>query len=273
MHAPEPGAAAELEHRLRVEVAPADGRRRADDLVEERLRGGIALERRVLAALLVVEHEAERDPRSAGPARVGRRRAVADEIARRSSRRHRPEDARLRRARARARARSRRARRAPPRCARRGTARAPAGARGSSRPRASRSGVRIERTRPSDGWSCSTTSSRAHGLRVGERLLDRVHARRRHAGRDERLDPLVAPSARRKASSSIGSSSSRCSLRPAIVAKRSSSLQLGPADHVAERAPRNSASPRRRRTSRRRPRSSGTARSTGARELARRGGT
>ena len=79
--APEARAAAVLEHRLGVEVAPAGGRRRADDLVEERLRLGVALERRPLAALLVVEDEAERQPRAARPLRVGRMLPVADEVA------------------------------------------------------------------------------------------------------------------------------------------------------------------------------------------------
>ena len=79
--APEARAAAELEHRLGVEVAPADRRRRADDLVQVRLGLGVALERRPLAALLVVEHEAERQPRAARPVRVGRVLPVADEVA------------------------------------------------------------------------------------------------------------------------------------------------------------------------------------------------
>ena len=135
--APEPHPAPELEHRLRVEVAPADRGRRADHLVEVRLRGGIALERRVLAALLVVEDEAERDALAAGPARVRRARAVAD-AGRAPSRSCRRSPGRRRhrrpRARAPARACSRRARRAPPPCARRGTARAPRAARASSRP-------------------------------------------------------------------------------------------------------------------------------------------
>jgi hypothetical protein len=81
VHAPEPGPAAVLEHRLGVEVAPADRRRRADDLVQERLRRRVALERRVLAALLVVEDEADGDPGPIRPARVGRVRSVADEVA------------------------------------------------------------------------------------------------------------------------------------------------------------------------------------------------
>ena len=68
-HAPEAGAAAELEHRLRVEVPPPHGRGRADHLVQVRLGGGVALERRVLTALLVVEDEREREPRAARPLR------------------------------------------------------------------------------------------------------------------------------------------------------------------------------------------------------------
>ena len=81
MHAPEAGAAPELEHRLGVQVPAADGGRRTDDLVQEGLRRRVALERRALAALLVVEDEAEREPRAARPLRIRRRRPVADEVA------------------------------------------------------------------------------------------------------------------------------------------------------------------------------------------------
>src|SRR5439155_26149798 len=80
--APEPGAAPVLEHRLGVQIAATDRGRRAHDLVQERLRGGIALERRVLAAFLVVEDEAEREPRAARPPRIGRMLAIADEVTR-----------------------------------------------------------------------------------------------------------------------------------------------------------------------------------------------
>src|SRR5262249_14845075 len=80
MHAPEPGAAPVLEHRLGVQVAPPDRRRRADDLVQERLGGRIALEGGILAAFLVVEDEVERDPRAVRPLRIGWLRPVADEI-------------------------------------------------------------------------------------------------------------------------------------------------------------------------------------------------
>ena len=72
VNAPEARATAVLEHRLGVEVAPAGRRRRAHDFVQERLRLGIALQRRPLAALLVVEDEAERQPGAARPLRVGR---------------------------------------------------------------------------------------------------------------------------------------------------------------------------------------------------------
>ena len=55
--------------------APTTSCRNASDV-------GVALERRPLAALLVVEDEAERDARATGPARVGRLLPVADEVAR-----------------------------------------------------------------------------------------------------------------------------------------------------------------------------------------------
>src|SRR5262245_31621882 len=81
MHTPEADAAAELEHRLGVRVPAADSRGGADDLVQIRLRLGVALEHRPLAALLVVEDEAESEPGAPGPLRIRRGGAVADEVA------------------------------------------------------------------------------------------------------------------------------------------------------------------------------------------------
>src|SRR6201999_230504 len=43
---------------------------------------GIAVQHRILAAFLVIEHQLERDPRAAGPARMRRIWAVSDQIAR-----------------------------------------------------------------------------------------------------------------------------------------------------------------------------------------------
>ena len=51
-----------------------------DDFLQKRLGLGVALEHRTLAALLVVEHEAERESRAARPMGIRRRRAVADEV-------------------------------------------------------------------------------------------------------------------------------------------------------------------------------------------------
>jgi hypothetical protein len=61
-------------------MSPADRRRRADDLVQERLGGGVALQRRVFAALLVVQDEAQRETCAVRPLWIGRMLAVADEI-------------------------------------------------------------------------------------------------------------------------------------------------------------------------------------------------
>src|SRR5687767_5071506 len=81
VHAPEPGSAAELEHRLRIQVPLPYGGRRSDHLVEERLRLPVTLERRALGALLVVQNEAESKPRAARPAGIRGRGAVTDEVA------------------------------------------------------------------------------------------------------------------------------------------------------------------------------------------------
>src|SRR6185369_4413079 len=62
---PETDAAAELG--LGGQAPRADDRRSADHLLKVRLRLGVALEDRALAALLVVEDEAEREPSAARP--------------------------------------------------------------------------------------------------------------------------------------------------------------------------------------------------------------
>ena len=125
-----------------------------------------------------------------------------------------------------------------------------------------RRGVRIERTRPSAGWSCSTTSSRASVCGsasassteltrdAGTPAATRAPTHSSTVPRRERLlqdrqqlvAVLVAPGHRREARVLV---------------------QLGPADHVAEPLPELLLRGRRRRTSRPTPRSSGTARSSG----------
>ena len=79
--APEAGAAAILVHRLGREVAAALDRRAARRLGQEDLGGGIAVQDRILPALLVIQHEADRDPGIARPLRMRRVGAVADQVA------------------------------------------------------------------------------------------------------------------------------------------------------------------------------------------------
>src|SRR5262249_14718642 len=52
----------------------------ADDLRQERLGGGVAMEDTVLAALLVVDDELHGEARIAGPARMRRPAAIADHV-------------------------------------------------------------------------------------------------------------------------------------------------------------------------------------------------
>src|SRR5262249_7875277 len=87
VHTPEARAAAVLEHRLGVQVPAPDRRRRAHHLVQEGFGGRIALERRVLPALLVVEDEAQGQPCPARPLRLGRGGAVPARAARAHGRR------------------------------------------------------------------------------------------------------------------------------------------------------------------------------------------
>jgi len=79
--APRARARPVLVERLHAHVARAE-RLRADDVGQERLRGGVAVQHGVLAAFLVVQHELDRDPRAARPARMRRILAVAGEVAR-----------------------------------------------------------------------------------------------------------------------------------------------------------------------------------------------
>ena len=75
--APEAGAGAVFVDRFHVPVALAGPGLGAGDLGEEALGGGVAVEDRVLAALLVVEDEADGDLGAAGPVGGGRVAAVA----------------------------------------------------------------------------------------------------------------------------------------------------------------------------------------------------
>ena len=78
---PDAGPRAVLVERLHAHVAHPE-RLGADDLRQERLRRLVAVQHRVLAALLVVEDELDGDAGAAGPACVRRVLAVAGEVAR-----------------------------------------------------------------------------------------------------------------------------------------------------------------------------------------------
>ena len=56
-------------------------RGRPDHVGEKGFGAAIAVEDAVLGAFLVVDDELDRDARTAGPAGIGRRRTIADEIA------------------------------------------------------------------------------------------------------------------------------------------------------------------------------------------------
>ena len=79
--APEARPAAVFVHRLGGQVAAAHDRRTARRLGQEHFRGGIAVQDRVLAPLFVVQNEGDGDPRLARPLRIGRVRAVPDQVA------------------------------------------------------------------------------------------------------------------------------------------------------------------------------------------------
>jgi len=80
--APDPCPCAVVELAFHAAVARAQQRRPAGNLVQIGLAAGVAVEHGVLAPLLVVQHEGKGEPRPAGPFRVGRVGAVAQEVAR-----------------------------------------------------------------------------------------------------------------------------------------------------------------------------------------------
>ena len=82
MQAPEAGARAVFVDRFHVHVALARPGRGADDLRQERLGGGVAVQDVVLAAFLVVDDELHRHARAVRPVREGRRAPVADHVPR-----------------------------------------------------------------------------------------------------------------------------------------------------------------------------------------------
>ena len=83
-HPPDADARAVFVHRFHGQVALAGRYAPASDLGQPHLGLAIALGDRVLRALFVVDHELHRDAGAAGPIRMGRLRAVADQIARRA---------------------------------------------------------------------------------------------------------------------------------------------------------------------------------------------
>ena len=82
MQAPEPGPGAVFVDRLHVHMPHARPGLSADDLGQERFGGGVAVQDVVLAALLVIDDELDRDARLVRP--VGERRGapIADHVAR-----------------------------------------------------------------------------------------------------------------------------------------------------------------------------------------------
>ena len=82
VEAPEAGPGAIFVDRLHIHVAHSRPGRGADDLGQECFRRGVAVQDVVLAPLLVIDDELQGDARVVRPARVGRRAAVADHVAR-----------------------------------------------------------------------------------------------------------------------------------------------------------------------------------------------
>ena len=82
VQAPEPGARAIFVDQLHVHVAHARPGRRADDLRQEGLGSGVAMQYIVLAAFLVVDDELHRHARAVRPVGEWRMTPVADHVAR-----------------------------------------------------------------------------------------------------------------------------------------------------------------------------------------------
>ena len=80
--APDPSPRAIFIDGFHRHVARALERGGADDLRQENLRGRVTMEDGVLAALLIIQHELHRHPRTAGPAGLRRGLAIADHVAR-----------------------------------------------------------------------------------------------------------------------------------------------------------------------------------------------
>src|SRR5262249_55899551 len=85
---PDADAAPELEMRLRAEIAPGRIDRRR--VLTPRVVDAVAVQQVQLGALLVVDDEAHRDRGPVRPAELGRPRAIAHEVARRSFALRRP---------------------------------------------------------------------------------------------------------------------------------------------------------------------------------------
>ncbi len=77
---PEADAAAVGEHALGREVATLHAGVQHAVLGQPPFRCGVAVRHRWLRPLLVVQHEIHREPRAAGPFRVGRMGAIADQV-------------------------------------------------------------------------------------------------------------------------------------------------------------------------------------------------
>ena len=79
---PEAGARTIFEHQFDIGMALTRPGLRAQDIRQKCFGGPIAVQNVVLAALLEIHHELNRDPRAARPVRIGRIAPVAAEIAR-----------------------------------------------------------------------------------------------------------------------------------------------------------------------------------------------
>src|SRR6202041_3597504 len=78
---PEANAAAVFEHAFGREVAVAARHGRTRQLCKSGVANAVLVHDAVFGTLLVIQHEIERDSRSARPARIRRIAAIADKIA------------------------------------------------------------------------------------------------------------------------------------------------------------------------------------------------